>query len=363
MKRFILVFIFLLTCFFSSVLIAQSTAPVPTTFTILDRGDDPSYRDLLKNPTNPVLRGDEVQLQAYSVEYGDAVDSVYYTRATQVKMANSEGEIKYDIEVKSIGYGVNPNGGTGVVDSIATVEIRKRSYRLDSTATTVVWLNSANRNVVDSLGWTFTDDVSVGDKFRVVLTYDYLMSADRDGRLETAARLTDGDSVLVTDPVMRALVFLTNAHYHKHAGESYTSGADSSLGGADDSLEVFLLTPNSDTRIHIIWDVRATAECYFYIKEAITVSVAVDTITAVNDDYGSTNESSVILIKAPRSAATGTLMQPMKIIGSTNRAGGNVREIGERVLDTNKNYVFGVHSTSAAVVSVELQWYEHISME
>jgi len=336
MKRFILVFILFLACFYSSTLVAQNTAPVPTTFTILDRGDEPSYRDLLKYPTNPVLRGDEVQLQAYSVEYGDAVDSVYYSSAAQVSMANFEGEIKYDVEVESIGYGFSDND-IGPQDSTVTIILRKRSYRLDSTATIVTWLNQPNRNVVDSLGWTFNNSVSVGDKFRVVLTYDYLMSADSDGRL------------LVN--------IISDALHEKQIGNSYTTGADSSLAGGDDSLEVFLLTPATGT-FRVVWDVRATATCYFYIKTGITVSAGADTVTAVNDDYGSSNTTTAIFIKAPRSSNTGTYVQPMKIINSSLSAGGQARDIGERTLKNSTNYVFGVHSTAAAVVSVELKLIE-----
>ena len=269
-----------LILFSFGALLGQNTAPVPTNFTIIDRGDEPAYRDLLKFPVNPVLRGDVIRLDAYSVNYGNAVDSVYFPVANRTSV---EGETKYDVAVKSIGLGyANNDTAAAPRDSIATIEIRKRNYRTDSTATVVVWLNQANRDVIDYLGWTFNNTVSVGDKFRVVLTYDYLMSADKNGRLETAAQLTDGDSVLLSDPLSRAFVTLDWEQYTDHNGYAFVSG-DSSVINANEFLDLIMVVPaDTTTSFHVVFSAGGSDAINMQMFESVNDSINGDTLTMLN---------------------------------------------------------------------------------
>jgi hypothetical protein len=164
---------------------------------------------------------------------------------------------------------------------------------------------------------------------------------------------------LGVDAMTNAVMTIDYAHHETHAGSSYELSADSSLAGANDSLELFILPPTGNKKYHLVWDVRATAECYFYIKTGVTVSAAADTVTAVNHDWSSAKTSNAIGIKAPRSSNTGTYVRTMELIGSDHNSGGETRGVFERILNPGDNYVFGVHSTAAAVVSIHLNWYEH----
>ncbi len=361
MKRFILIFILgLLTCF-STMLVAQNTASVPTTFTILGNSNEPSYRDFLKNPVNPVYRGTDVQLQAYSVGYGDAVDSVYYDTLAQISMADSEGEITYDFEVIAIGYG-SIDSSLYALDSTATVTLRKRSYRLDSTATVVVWLNQANRNVVDSLGWTFNNNVSVGDKFRVALTYDYLATADKDGRLEVSSRLTDGDSLLLVDALTRMLVTLDSEEHHLHAGHGFFVSDTSVVNNAAFIDYIFVTGDDSTLSYQLVIHFGGSDGTNLQIYEGVVDSTAGDTLAVFNRNRTKFTTAESIVMKAPEHFDTenlGTRLFAPERLGAGQNNGGESRADTEWILKPSTRYMARNTSFGASnVIWTQLHWYK-----
>lgn len=359
-KLSVLLFTFLFL--FTQNVFSQNTAPVPTTFTILGNSTNPSYGDLLKNPTNPILRGDQVQLQAYSVDYGDAIDSIFYPLTAQINMANSEGEIKYDIEVAEIGYG-SIDSSLYAVDSTVTITIRKQSYRLDSTATVIVWLNQPNRNVVDSLGWTFNNTVSVGDKFRVVLTYDYLTSADNDGRLETAARLTDGDSVLTTDDLSRTLVVLPFIVHNIHEGVVYEIGFDSTFSVNDTMLFGFVLPTDTLFCMHVGFSIATSAGSWYNLVQGDTVAGGADTVSIFNAMWESSNTSVVEIYRNAVATETGT-EKPGTYIGAGQQSGGEAHPLGEYVWcgGVSKHHLLRFISLgNSNRVTIRVRWAEFLS--
>jgi len=153
-----------------------------------------------------------------------------------------------------------------------------------------------------------------------------------------------------------ALIGIDILHYHNHKGNVYTAYADSVLAGANDSLEIAIITP-ADRNIHVWWEADVDAKGWFYIKTGSTLGVTADTLTAHNSNHQSSNTSSAVLIKAPRTAATGTIIR-VKLIGSTQKAGGNMIAHLGMVLEKSTTYVFGFASTAATDGTVILRWKE-----
>ncbi|KKM24353.1 hypothetical protein LCGC14_1605970 [marine sediment metagenome] len=160
-----------------------------------------------------------------------------------------------------------------------------------------------------------------------------------------------------------AEVVINHAEADKHDGVSYSIGVDSSLTGANDTLEISITTPSTDVRLHLTFEARVTADCLFYIKTGITVSVAADTVTAVNDDYGSAKTATAVFIKAPRTSNTGTLVHAAELITASFQGGGVSREVDEIILARNTVYVIGIHTTAATTASIFLHFSELFSPE
>lgn len=167
---------------------------------------------------------------------------------------------------------------------------------------------------------------------------------------------------LKVDRLTSAIVTIDYAHFEKHDGASYHISADSSLAGANDTLSVSIITPDTDKRLHLIWEAIVSAKCWFFVKSAPTLSVVADTLVIYNDDFNSSNASVAYVFKAPRTADTGTLIHT-QLIGSTNKAGSSTSRLGEVILKEGTTYVIGVHSTAAADASINLHWYEHTNRD
>jgi hypothetical protein len=188
--------------------LGQDTHSVPSDFPTRPGQYNPSISNLTKFPSSPILRSKIAFLQAYPLDYGNCVDSIYYPKSSVISM---EGETRYLITVNSIGYGM-ATGQTGANDSIVTIAGRKITYRSDSNFTRIVWKNRANRNVVDQLGFTFNSNVSVGDKFEVDITYDKIATAD------------------ILGGMVMSLNNITNTTLVTFSPDSFTAATDTTFG-------------------------------------------------------------------------------------------------------------------------------------
>lgn len=189
--------------------LGQDTHSVPSDFPTRPGQYNPSITNLTKFPSSPILRSKIAFLQAYPLDYGNCVDSVYYPKSSVISV---EGETRYLITVGSIGYG--SAHGSAETDSIVTISGRKITYRSDSSFTKIVWKNRANRTVVDQLGFTFNSNVSAGDKFEVDITYDKIATAD------------------ILGGMVMSLNNVTNTHLVTFSPDSFTAATDTIFSSA-----------------------------------------------------------------------------------------------------------------------------------
>ncbi len=333
---------YLLLLFLPVVVVAQNTAPVPVTFPIKERASniEKGLSGLISTSASLWGRNKTLKVHAYSPNKTDGVDSVFYDADS---LGSLPGETIYTIIVTSVG-GVassvtndtdnNINGS----DSILTIKIDKRAYGVDSTAAYTVWKNLANRRIIDNLGMTFESDVASGDQVKIALTYDMPIAAD---------------------PHTGAMVVSFVEEVALHAGEMFTAFSDSSLPAATDTTAICLITPNTGVKLHVSWLVDVDAKSYFVIKSGITVGAATDTITILNDDFGSSKTSTAIALANPRSGNTGTIKYK-RLIGSTNRAGGFAQLFGHRILAPDTKYTFLVTSLAGATdATIIIEFEEH----
>ena len=196
--------------------LGQDSHPVPNVFPIRPGQYNPSITNLTRFPSNLILRSNIVFIQAYPLDYGNCVDSIYYPKSSFV---SAEGETRYLITVSSIGYGL-ADGQTPPNDSIVTITGRKITYRSDSNFTRIVWKKRANRNVVDALGFTFSSNVSVGDKFEVDLTYDKVATSDFLGGMVMSLNNVTKQTLVTFSPDSfyqeEDTVFSTAVSFEKH---------------------------------------------------------------------------------------------------------------------------------------------------
>ncbi len=322
---------------------AQSTHPVTYSFPILQ----PRVSQMQKGlsgfiPTSVSLwgRNSALDIHAYSPNKTDGIDSVYFPHDS---LANLQGETVYWIRVDSVGTSTTVTTDTASVrasaDTILYIWVDKRALGIDSATTKTVWKNSTNRNIIDDLGIAFESNVAAGDEIKIAMTHDTPISVDHTTH-----------SLIVTD----------HRESELHEGNSYTVFSDSTLPASTDTTAICIVTPGGAARLHLDWLADVDAKSYFIIKTGITVGAATDTLSILNDDYGSSKTSSVIALANPRSGNTGTEVYK-RLIGSTNRAGGFAKAFGHRVLARNTKYTFLVTSLSGATITtIILSFEEHI---
>ncbi len=333
---------YLLLLFLPVVALAQNTSPVPTTFPIRDRASniEKGLSGLIQPSVSLWGRNSELTINAYTPNRTDGVDSVFYNEDS---LGSLTSETIYTITVMNVGgYASSVTNDTdnniNGSDTTLTIKMNKRTYGVDSTAIYTVWKNLANRRIIDNLGMTFESDVAVGDQVRIAVTHDAPIAAD---------------------PHTGAMIVVSVEEAALHAGFMFSAISDSSLPASTDTAAICIITPNTGVRLHLSWLVDVDAKSYFIIKSGITVSAATDTITILNDDYGSSNTSTAIALANPRSGNTGTIIYK-RLIGSTNRAGGFAELFGHRILAPGTKYTFLATSLAGATdVTIILEFEEH----
>ncbi len=373
MRKFVFPFlIFLMFIVGVGDLFAQNTFPLPNTFPFRPGNYNPSITNLVKFPSNLVLRSTDLKINTYPVDYGNAVDSVYFP---QTSWTGLEGETRYIVKVDSFGQvGVADDSSNGV-DSLAFITIRKITYRLDSTAFRRVWLNQVNRNVIDSLGFTFNrTNISEKDEFEVDLTYDRLALADTVGRLlvnvstgnitvvntvPIPIRLEDSlGNNLEIDSTSRTLVVLGEDQHHVHEQEAFWI-SDTSGGGSGDSLSMGITIPDTNIQYHMVISAKSNVAATYVLFEdaAFTGGTA---ITVKNRDRNSSDSSGVIIVKDPTITGHGTTLS-IEIFDSGNKAGGISHELNEFIAKNNTKYVAIVYFDAASAFGgLVIEFYGHV---
>lgn len=374
MKRMIniilVLFLFVFMGWGGGRLFAQDTSPVPSSFAIPKANTWTStapQQNLTKWPSSLILRSTDVKLVAYSVTRVSPIDSVFYPD-TLIALAAIGGETRYLIRLDSIGYGYADERGGSSQDSIAYVFLRKITPLIDSSAVRIVWLNKANRNVVDNLGFTFNLSRMLKQQIEVDLLYDLPAAGDVNGRIRARTVFADDDdSLLVIDKVTRTIVFMDWEQHMVHADNTFFV-SDTAGTNANAFLDLVMVTPADSTlQYHLVYLGGGTDAFSIEFYEGVADSTDGDTLTNFNRRRDGINTSDVVVLSNPTHYNTpqlGTRLQAPEFIGAGNNSGGQSRGGVEWPLKPNTRYL--IRNTSYVASNklwTVLNWYEVTNKE
>jgi hypothetical protein len=153
------------------------------------------------------------------------------------------------------------------------------------------------------------------------------------------------------------------AHHEIHSGSYFRSGMNYSL--ANGEVATFgLVTPNTTKWLHMTWDLVASADGTFALLEDVTSFAGGASVTPINHNRNSATVSTATCTKGMTGSDLITPTGGTQILGATLSTGkGSVVSrgtTGEFILKQNSKYLFRyTNGTSANIVSLILEWYEH----
>ena len=172
---------------------------------------------------------------------------------------------------------------------------------------------------------------------------------------------------IVSDSTTHVLTTITYPHHEAHAGRFYRTGMNYTL--ANGNVATFgLITPNSSRWIHTVWELTATADGTFEIIEDVTSFSGGAATTPLNHNRNSSNTSITTCTKGMTGVDPITPTGGTTIVSKTLSTGKGVitdRGSGEEfILKQNSKYLFRyTNGTSANVIKLTFEWYEHGNRE
>jgi len=160
-----------------------------------------------------------------------------------------------------------------------------------------------------------------------------------------------------------AQVLIDFAHHAVHHGFLFTvSDFDTDIDIAAPKYWLFR-TPNTNKRIHIIFDVGVSGGVQVDLYESPTITADGTAITPFNNDFNRNDVSVLLVFKDPTVTADGTLKTSTRIgasgPGNSDKVGGNLRPGSEYILKQNTNYILKITSdandTKATMIA---EYYE-----
>lgn len=164
------------------------------------------------------------------------------------------------------------------------------------------------------------------------------------------------------DDATNAPYFIDFAHHEIHEGDHYFLQSFDLLTSSGDSLIFCIDVPDTVKKAHLIvnFGSQATAEYYTYVDAVCT---GVDTISVVNNDLNSTNQSMLTFMKNPTITDIGTLVEKHSTGSGTNAGTGRVGVGGreaEIILKSGSKHIFlFITRANSNVIDYEFSWYEH----
>ena len=154
-------------------------------------------------------------------------------------------------------------------------------------------------------------------------------------------------------------------HHEVHAGSYFRSGMNYTLSNGQ--VATFALTtPNTTKWLHFGWNLTATADGVFTLLEDVTSFAGGASVTPLNHNRNSLTASVATCLRGKTGADLITPTGGTTILNATLATGkGSVlsRETtGEFILKQNSKYLFTyTNGTSANVIRMLFEWYEHIN--
>jgi hypothetical protein len=182
------------------------------------------------------------------------------------------------------------------------------------------------------------------------------------------------------DKITGQKIFIDYAHHEVHEGNHYNlSYSVASVGGQttpDDMMTLSFKTPPGDKKLHMVVAGICSSGARFRFIEGKTGGGATPTgtITANNTDRGSSNTSIITDVAGANAGKvsydatlfTGGTTLVDEYIGADGAGlsfiGGESRGDEEWILAADTEYQLSIYETDTVPGTLQLSWYEHISL-
>jgi len=190
----------------------------------------------------------------------------------------------------------------------------------------------------------------------------HLVHRGQDGTITDIVTYSQADVVaaieaLPLDSVTGALRFIDVPHDEVHQGKSFNAcHLDSDVDDAA-TVNLRLVAPDNDTRVHLFFDVTGTLAITWEIFEDCTHNAGT-AVTAYNKDRNNSNTAELVVTHTASGGADGTRLDA-GTFGDGKKSGGQERGSEEFILDQGKIYLLKATSHAANNrISIRARWYE-----
>lgn len=169
---------------------------------------------------------------------------------------------------------------------------------------------------------------------------------------------SDGEATPIQiDEPSGSLTTISYAHHMIHSGNSYTAvGNDYDLD-IGDNFTLTLITPDTATRVHVVWQAEGTNAIHIFLFEDAIVSSPGVAITPVNRNRNSLNTTTVTARENDTISDFGTQLWEWHT--GDRKIAGEEREVNEYILKQNTTYLLVISSEADNnMVSGQANWYE-----
>ena len=175
---------------------------------------------------------------------------------------------------------------------------------------------------------------------------------------------------LTIDSITGALATISTSHYEIHEGDMFKVDVNDDDLDTNDTLSIYLKTPNTTARIHMFYSAYSSGATTFELLEGPTVTAGTGSQLAVyNRDRNNANVSTVLDNTATPVAnktslnvtttADGTQLHHEMLGSGKNKLSGDTRDANEWILKQNTGYVFRITGDSNDNrVNLILNFYE-----
>ena len=176
----------------------------------------------------------------------------------------------------------------------------------------------------------------------------------QDPKTGASAQLDDSTSSIQT---------ITYEHHEVHAGKFFRSGMNYALGNGEVATFA-IVTPNTTTWAHVVWELTTTSDGAFAVLEDVTSFTGGAAVTPLNHNRNSQTASTMTCTRGMTGADLIAPTGGTTILSASLATGKGVvvaRGAGEEfILKQNSKYLFRyTNGTSANTIRLVMEWYEH----
>ncbi|KKN35085.1 hypothetical protein LCGC14_0787100 [marine sediment metagenome] len=175
-------------------------------------------------------------------------------------------------------------------------------------------------------------------------------------------KIGDGVLTAIIDSLSSAFVSISWPHREIHDGDRYFNADKLDLG--NNASRVFLIvTPDTTTIGHFVFEIEFEQETFVTITEGVSVDADGTSITMFNRDRNSAKNSTALLFHTPTNPTGGVVIRS-DAKGSGKKVGGLTRDDNEVMLKRNTKYLIEVDNQVASPDLIDwcFDWYEEVSI-